>query len=51
MTMTGPRNGKIINRDRETTDCNNVKHRFNVELDEDSNEAIGTTISLLSVEK
>jgi hypothetical protein len=49
--MTGAKNGKISNRELHTMDRNNVKHRIDVELDGEFNEAIENSLSFLFVEK
>jgi len=41
----------LVNRDVHAMAHNKVKHRIYVELDDGSNEAIGTNVSLLLVEK
>ncbi len=50
-TMTGVKNGNISNRELLSMDRNNVKHRIDVELDGESNEAIENSVSFLFVEK
>ncbi len=50
-TMTGAKNGNISNRELQSMDRNNVKHRIDVELDGESNEAIENSVSFLFVEK
>jgi hypothetical protein len=49
--MTGAKNGNISNRELYSLDRNNVKHRIDVELDGESNEAIENRVSFLFVEK
>ncbi len=50
-TMTGVKNGNIFNRELHSMDRNNVKHRIDVDLDGESNEAIENSVSFLFVEK
>jgi hypothetical protein len=50
-TMTGAKNGNISNRELHSMDRNNVKHRIDVELDGEFNEAIENSVSFLFVEK
>jgi hypothetical protein len=49
--MTGAKNGNISNRELHSMYRNNVKHRIDVELDGESNEAIENSVSFLFVEK
>jgi hypothetical protein len=50
-TMTGTKNGNISNRELHSIDRNNVKHRIDVDLDGESNEAIENSVSFLFVAK
>ncbi len=50
-TMTGAKNGNISNRELHSIDRSNVKHRIDVDLDGESNEAIENSVSFLFVEK
>ncbi len=50
-TMTGAKKGNISYRELHSIDRNNVKHRIDVELDGESNEAIENSVSFLFVEK
>jgi hypothetical protein len=49
--MTGAKKGNISYRELHSIDRNNVKHRIDVELDGESNEAIENSVSFLFVEK
>jgi hypothetical protein len=51
LTMTGAKNFNISNRELHSMDRNNVKHRVDVELDGEFNEAIENSVSFLFVEK
>ncbi len=50
-TMTGAKNGNISNRELHSMVRNNVKHRIDVDLDGESNEAIENSVSFLFVKK
>jgi hypothetical protein len=49
--MTGHKNGKISNRELDSKVLDKVKYLIDVDFDGGSNGAIGSSVSLLSVEK